>query len=76
VLAFLQRRLRGLHVVRRLLERFTRGELPGPQVLLTLECLLRLFELHASGLDRLTALIERHLRGLQRGGAAVHARAQ
>ena len=61
LLALGKRRLREADVVLRSFERFARGELLLPQLLLALEILLRDRQLHASGFDRLPRLFEPRL---------------
>src|SRR4029079_12076648 len=75
-LALLQQRFGRADVVLRLLERLARRQLLRPEVALPRQRLLRLLQLHPSGLDRLPHLVERLLGGLQRGVAAFDPRAE
>ena len=69
-------RLRDPDVVLGAFEHFARRELLLPQLLLAFEILLRDGQLHARRLDALPRLFEPGLIGLQRGLAALDARAK
>ena len=74
LLAFGEGRLREPHVVLRAFQRFARGELLLPQLLLAFQILLRDGQLHPRRLDALPRLLEAGLIGLQRGLAALDSR--
>src|SRR5258706_15317927 len=74
VLPLVVPRLVRSHIVFRSFERFARRQLLLPQILLAIERLLGLIDLHARGLNRLALLVERRFGGVERRTAAVHAR--
>ncbi len=74
LLALGEGRLRDSHVVLRAFQRFARGELLFPQLLLTFQILLCDGQLHTRRLDSLTRLFETCLIGLQGGLTALDPR--